>query len=69
MPPRLDERPADPTAVRDLQRAVHKTIRRVSDDLERFKFNTALAALMEYTNTLSQVWQGRESTRRRGTTL
>ena len=55
----LDEHPVEQAAVRDLQRAVHKTIRRVSDDLERFKFNTALAALMEYSNTLSQVWQGR----------
>ena len=55
----LDDYPVDSAAVRDMQRAVHKTIRRVSDDLDRFKFNTALAALMEYTNTLNQVWQGR----------
>ena len=25
--------------------------------MERFKFNTALAALMEYTNALSQAWE------------
>ena len=47
-------------AVRELGRTVHKTIRKVTDDLERFKFNTALAALMEYTNTLNHVWKGRE---------
>ena len=42
----LDSSPVDEGAVRDLERAVHKTIRRVTEDLERFKFNTALAALM-----------------------
>ena len=39
------------------QRLKHKTIRKVGDDLERFKFNTALASLMEYTNHLSQAWE------------
>lgn len=31
---------------------VHKTIKKVSDDLERLSFNTAIAALMEYVNEL-----------------
>ncbi len=53
-PRQLDERPSDPDAQRELDRAVHKTVRRVSGDIERFKFNTALAALMELTNTLTQ---------------
>ncbi len=44
-------------AVRDLERLTHKTIRRVTDDLERFKFNTALAALMEFTNGLNAAWE------------
>jgi leucyl-tRNA synthetase len=35
-----------------LRRATHKTIRRVTDDIEAFKFNTALAALMEFANKL-----------------
>jgi leucyl-tRNA synthetase len=35
-----------------LQRTVHKTIRRVTEDVEAFKFNTAVAALMELSNTL-----------------
>ena len=55
----LGDRPVDEKAVRDLQRLVHKTIRRVGNDLERFKFNTALAALMEYTNSLSQTWENK----------
>jgi leucyl-tRNA synthetase len=36
-----------------LRRAMHKTIHRVTDDIEAFKFNTAVAALMEFVNTLS----------------
>jgi leucyl-tRNA synthetase len=35
-----------------LRRAAHKTIRRVTEDLEAFKFNTAIAAMMEFVNTL-----------------
>jgi leucyl-tRNA synthetase len=38
--------------VADLRRTTHKTIKRVTDDIERFQFNTALAAMMEFTNTL-----------------
>ncbi len=53
----LDDFPADPNAARELQRLAHKTIRRVGEDLERFKFNTALAALMEYTNGLNHHWE------------
>ncbi len=33
-------------------RAQHKTIRRVTDDFNRMSFNTAISALMEYTNEL-----------------
>ena len=53
----LDDFPTDPEAHRDLQRLVHKTIRRVTEDVEVFKFNTALAALMEYTNALNSAWE------------
>jgi leucyl-tRNA synthetase len=35
-----------------LRKATHKAIRRVTDDVEAFKFNTALAAMMEWVNTL-----------------
>jgi len=55
----LDERPMDEGAIREFDRTVHKTIRRVTEDLERFKFNTALAALMEYSNSLGRAWESR----------
>lgn len=35
-----------------LRRIMHKTIKRVTADLQSFKFNTALAALMEFNNYL-----------------
>jgi leucyl-tRNA synthetase len=35
-----------------LRRATHKAIRRVTEDVEAFKFNTAVAAMMEFANTL-----------------
>ncbi len=38
--------------VRALQRVTHQTILRVTDDMEAFKFNTMLAALMKMTNYL-----------------
>jgi leucyl-tRNA synthetase len=37
---------------RQLQRITHQTIQRVTNDLENFKFNTMVAALMEFTNAL-----------------
>jgi leucyl-tRNA synthetase len=47
---------APPTAPADavLERLRHSTIQRVSRDLERLKFNTAIAALMELLNGLSR---------------
>ena len=42
---------------RDLARLTHQTVRRVGEDLERFKFNTAIAALMEFTNALNRHWE------------
>ncbi len=33
-----------------LERALHRTIKRVTDDLERMAFNTAIAAMMEFVN-------------------
>ena len=32
---------------------MHKTIKKVTEDIERFRFNTAVSALMEYVNALS----------------
>ncbi|HTZ10794.1 MAG TPA: leucine--tRNA ligase [Candidatus Margulisiibacteriota bacterium] len=45
----LKER-ADP----QLLRTMHKTIQKVTQDLEAFKFNTAIASLMEFTNVIYQ---------------
>mgnify|MGYP006291206567 CR=1 FL=1 len=43
----------------ELRRRLHQTIARVSEDLERdFKFNTAIAGLMEFVNAWSP-WEGR----------
>ena len=45
---------ADATALR---RKVHQTIRKVTEDYEGFRFNTAVAALMELTNSLQDYLQ------------
>ncbi len=36
------------------ERMMHKTIKKVTEDLEKFHFNTAIAAIMEYLNHLQQ---------------
>jgi leucyl-tRNA synthetase len=41
----------------DLRRATHKTVQRVTQDIEAFKFNTAVAAMMEFANTLWANWE------------
>ena len=46
----------DPQAVRDTLRILHQTVRKCYHDLDKFKFNTAIAALMELANHLSKVW-------------
>ncbi|MCL2474526.1 MAG: leucine--tRNA ligase [Chloroflexi bacterium] len=40
---------------RDFVRAMHRTIAKVGDDLEKLRFNTMLATLMEYSNYLNKV--------------
>jgi len=42
-------------AERDLSRLTHQTIKKVTEDMERLRFNTMLAALMEFTNYLTRV--------------
>ncbi len=44
----------DQAAARELQRALHYAIKSVTEDLETFSFNTAIARLMELTNALSK---------------
>ncbi|MBM4448333.1 MAG: leucine--tRNA ligase [Chloroflexi bacterium] len=42
-------------AERELSRFTHQTIRRVTQDMEKLRFNTMLSALMEFTNYLATV--------------
>jgi leucyl-tRNA synthetase len=48
-------RDGDPTAEDvEVERATHRLIAKVSDDIERWSFNTAVAACMEFANNLQQ---------------
>jgi leucyl-tRNA synthetase len=47
--------PPDEAAEQKLIRRMHQTIRKASRDIERIRFNTMLAALMEFTNHLTRV--------------
>jgi len=49
------EHASDSTATKELRHRTHKTIKKVTEDLDRFRFNTMLAFLMEFTNHLSKV--------------
>ena len=46
--------PATAEQVKELRRAVHQTIKRVGDDMDAFKHNTVIAALMELTTALAR---------------
>ncbi|MFH1654509.1 MAG: leucine--tRNA ligase [Pseudomonadota bacterium] len=39
----------------EIEKIKHKTIKKVTDDIEGFHYNTAISALMEYTNFLYQM--------------
>jgi len=45
----------DPEAEKEFLHLTHKTIKEVTADLERFRFNTMLSSLMEFSNYLSKV--------------
>jgi len=47
--------PAGPDVGGLVRRTIHQTLRRVTEDLEGFRFNTAIAALMECTNALGRL--------------
>ena len=47
--------PSDDHARKDLRRAVHHAIKEVSEDLENFQFNTAIAELMTLSNSMSKL--------------
>jgi leucyl-tRNA synthetase len=44
-----------------LVRALHKTIKKVTEDIEGFKFNTAIANIMELTNAIYQLGADQET--------
>ena len=44
--------PEDSEVVKRLSYLTHSTIKKVTEDVERFAFNTAIAAIMEFTNGL-----------------
>jgi leucyl-tRNA synthetase len=39
----------------DVERALHRTVAKVGDDIERLAFNTAIAAMIEFVNTATGV--------------
>ena len=47
---------ADP----ELVRAMHKAVKKVSEDMAEFKFNTAIAAMMEFVNAIYQYGADKE---------
>ncbi|HEX7364861.1 MAG TPA: class I tRNA ligase family protein, partial [Dehalococcoidia bacterium] len=49
------EKKVDAAEEKELNRFIHKTIKKVTLDMEHFRFNTMLAALMEFTNYLAKV--------------
>jgi leucyl-tRNA synthetase len=48
-------RVADPEAEKEFLRLTHQTIKEVTVDLEKFRFNTMLSSLMEFSNYLSKI--------------
>src|SRR5574341_311720 len=50
------------TDVRELRRVTHRTIKRVTEDFEKFEFNTIVSALMEMTNALYKYRRAIEGT-------
>jgi leucyl-tRNA synthetase len=50
-----DYQPKNEDGAKDLQRFRHRTIKKITDDMERIRFNTMIAALMEYTNHLTKI--------------
>jgi len=60
----LEGAPATAPSDAELERKRHETIKRVTDDMERFKFNTAVAALMELLNALTRALDEKTASRR-----
>ncbi|HEX77424.1 MAG TPA: leucine--tRNA ligase [Dehalococcoidia bacterium] len=54
-----DGQAPQPDAEQELRRFTHKTIKKVTEDMEGFQFNTMMAALMEFSNYLGRVKEAR----------
>ena len=50
--------PAESAAATVLRRATHKAISSISDDIEKFRFNRAVAKIYEFANTLGDLPEG-----------
>ena len=55
-----------PPALWEVRQKAHKTIKKVTEDIERFHFNTAIAAVMELVNHLYQTKDNIEATPQAG---
>jgi len=53
-PKRPAQRPPSEAEIKKLRRATHQTLLKVTSDYDQFKFNTMIAALMAFSNTLAQ---------------
>ncbi len=51
---RIESAPEDRSRDEALEVAVHRTVRKVTEDLRRYHLNTAVAALMEFLNVLAE---------------
>ena len=60
---RLADAPDSADGDADLERVRHVTIQRVTSDFDRFKFNTAVAALMELSNALGKALESGSASR------
>ncbi|MDX1642768.1 MAG: class I tRNA ligase family protein, partial [Thermoanaerobaculia bacterium] len=54
LPERIEAAPASAEGDEELERERHRIVKRVNQDMERFKFNTVVAALMELSNALGK---------------
>ena len=61
----VEDAPPTGPADEELERLQHETIERVTRDMERFKFNTAVAALMEFVNGLSRALEDQTASKGR----
>jgi len=55
------QKASDTAGVRALERKLHQTLKSVTEDIERFSFNTAIAKLMELTNAMYELGTTKEA--------